>query len=132
MTSLTETIPLFDKELFAELSAGGGVHVFIIDDRTVGFISADNKNQPHNYFEAVAVDPSFIDYEWKKFDEKTEHLILEKKNSIHFVIPRISLTTFKALCESSFKKTKQDGGFASDFTNRLKVRLEKLLSGDAN
>lgn len=49
-------------------------------------------------------------------------------NAKQVVIPRISLTLFRALCESSFARTLKDGGTANDFARRFKDRVAKLLN----
>ena len=110
------TIP-FDTDFFKEMTVGNGVAVYMFDN-CVGFTSAKN---PVTYFEARAIDPSLVEYTWEKIDYS-----LDKNPS--FIIPKISLTTFRALCESSFNNTVGLGGTAKDFTSRLEIRLKKLLN----
>lgn len=43
------------------------------------------------------------------------------------IIPRITLTTFSTLCESSYVNTLITGGSSNDFASRLQTRLERLI-----
>ena len=117
MTSITDglaslfSLPVEDQTVVTDIKT-------VIDNGSVFFTGSSGR-----WFKVSAIPGTSV-LEYIVCDTR---LVKHLPTAASLVIPRITLTTFSTLCESSYANTLKTGGSSNDFASRLKTRLESLV-----
>jgi hypothetical protein len=94
------------------------VKAFVVSANCVAFVALER------CFTATAMpDSSVIEYQACTLNQFSPEVV---ENAI--IVPGVTITTFRALCESSLASTLTAGLASENFAERLQIRLQSLVA----